>query len=74
MPPRRIGKLTRRYVLDVLFWPRDEKGEPLFPEAEREKPLAYLYDLAVKRGLPHEQAKAWAKAAKAEQAKRGKQP
>lgn len=49
-------------MLDVLFWPREE-GEPVFPPEKRERPMEYLRDLAVKRGLPHQQAVAWAKEA-----------
>lgn len=72
MSPGRIGRLSRRYVLDVLFWPRDEKGEPVFPEGDSEKPQTYLHDLAVKRGLPHDQAEAWAEAENAKHARGGK--
>jgi hypothetical protein len=70
MQPREIGRLTRRYVLDVIFWPRDrETGAPHFPEQAVASSLRYLYDLAVNRGLPHDRAWAWSR----EQAFKGAQ-
>lgn len=52
--------MTRLYVFEVLFWPRDEKNEPVFPAEERESPSEHLRLIALKRGLTHPEASRWA--------------
>lgn len=56
-----ILALPRDYLFDVLFFPRDDCGVPLFPQEKGESPGEYLYGLAVARGLPHPHALAWAR-------------
>lgn len=71
--PAEVGRLTRRYVLDILFGPRGEQGRPLLPAEPQEQPGRYLYALAVRRGLPHEAALEWArKAAQKPKRRKGK--
>jgi hypothetical protein len=63
--------MKRAYVLDVLFWKRDDRGEPAFGPEPRDEPLDYLRDLAVRRGLPHREASAWAAKAHAQGMRKG---
>lgn len=65
--------MPRRYILDVLFWPRDDRGEPIFPPdlSPSAGSTGYLHDLAVSRGIPHPQAMQWARAVMAQEKKRG---
>lgn len=47
-----IGRLTRRYVIDVLSHPRDRGGRLRTPEAPRQSPGAALAALLRARKVP----------------------
>ena len=56
MGRREILGLSARYVSAVILAPRKEDGSLDWKDAPAERG-DYLYDLAVSRGLPHEQAR-----------------
>lgn len=46
--------------MEILFHPRNENGNLILSPEQRVGQRQFLYTLAIRRGLPHDRAIAWA--------------
>lgn len=60
MKPSEVLGLTRLWILEVIFWPRDDEGKPVFP-GDGGNPVKDMADLAQARGMDPKKALEWAK-------------
>lgn len=69
-----IGSLTRHYIFDVLFWPRDERGVPVFDGSDggffaKRDDLDEMRDRAIRQGIPYWHAGTFARQRMQDQAR-----
>lgn len=56
-----IGRMTRAYIFDVLWYPRHDDGSPDFAD-ELDSPLDAMRATAIRHGIPYARATKFAQA------------